>query len=53
MSEIFTALLCLAGGVGTVTSAGWYENGFMTADGVTADGKKFTVTLNIKEAEDA
>lgn len=51
MCEIFEALLHLAGGVGTVTSAMMYENGFMTVDGQTAEGKKYSVTLNMKEDE--
>lgn len=49
MVEIFEALIHLAGGVGTVTSANMFDSDYMTADGVTADGKKFTITLNIRE----
>lgn len=49
MSEIFEALLHLAGGVGKVSSAMMYDHGFMTVDGNTADGKKYTITLSIKE----
>lgn len=49
MTEIFEALLHLAGGVGTVTSAMMYDSGFMTVEGKTAEGKKFSVTLNIME----
>ena len=49
MCEIFEALLHLAGGVGTVSNAMMYDHGFMTVEGKTADGKKFSVTLNIKE----
>lgn len=52
MCEIFEALLHLAGGVGKVSSAMMYDHGFMTVEGQTAEGKKFSVTLNIKEAED-
>lgn len=49
MAEIFEALIHLAGGVGTVTSAMMYANGFMTVEGKTDEGKKYTVTLNIME----
>lgn len=52
MSEIFEALLHLAGGIGKVSNAMMYENGFMTVDGKTAEGKKYAVTLSIKEEED-
>lgn len=52
MCEIFEALLHLAGGVGSVTSAMMYESGFMTVDGNTIDGKKYSITLSIKEAEE-
>ena len=49
MSEVFEALLHLAGGVGTVTSAMMYNNGFITIEGKTGDGKKYSVTLSIEE----
>ena len=49
MSEIFEALLHLAGGVGKVSNATMYESGFMTVDGKTAEGKKYSITLSIKE----
>ena len=49
MSEIFEALLHLAGGVGKVSNAMMYENGFMTVEGKTAEGKKYSLTLSIKE----
>lgn len=49
MCEIFEALLHLAGGVGAVSNAMMYDHGFMTVDGKTAEGKKFSVTLSIKE----
>ena len=49
MVEIFEALLHLAGGVGKVDSAMMYDHGFMTVEGKTADGKKYSVTLSIKE----
>ena len=49
MSEIFEALLHLAGGVGKVSSAMMYDHGFMTVEGKTAEGKKYSLTLSIKE----
>lgn len=52
MCEIFEALIHLAVGVGKVSSAMMYDNGFMTAEGVTTDGKKFSVTLSIKGEEE-
>lgn len=52
MSEIFEAMLHLAGGVGTVTSAMMYDHGFMVVEGKTAEGKKYSVTLSIKEDEE-
>lgn len=52
MSEIFEALLRLARGVGEVSNAMMYDHGFMTVDGKTAEGKKYSLTLSIKEEED-
>lgn len=51
MNEIFEALLHLAGGVGTITSAHMYDNDFITIEGVAHEGKKFSLTLHIKEEE--
>lgn len=51
MSEIFEALLHLAGGVGEVSSATMYDHSFMTVEGKTAEGKKYSVTLRIEEDE--
>lgn len=52
MSEIFEALIHLAVGVGEVSSAMMYDHGYMTVEGKTAEGKKYCVTLHIKEGED-
>lgn len=49
MSEIFEALIHLGTGVGTVTQAMMYLNGFMSVEGKTKDGNKYSVTLCIEE----
>lgn len=49
MIEIFEAMIHLAGGVGNVTQAMMYNNGFMAVEGKTKDGKKYSVTLSIEE----
>ena len=36
---------------GTVTSAMMYDTGYMVVEGRTYDGKKFTLTMMIKEEE--
>ena len=51
MVEIFESILHLAGGVGKVSSAMMYDSNYMTVDGVTDDGKTYTISLHIKEAE--
>ena len=52
MFEVFKKLTCVAEEVGTVSSAMMYESGFITVDGKTKDGKKFAITLTIKEEEE-
>ena len=49
--NVFENLLYIGKCVGTVTSANLYHEGFMTVDGKTEDGKKFSITLSIKEEE--
>ncbi len=51
MFEVFKKLTRVAEEVGTVNSAMMYESGFITVDGKTKDGKKFSLTLSIKEEE--
>ena len=48
-----TLRLCmdLAERVGTVTDAHLYNAEFITVDGETHNGKKFSITLNMKEEE--
>lgn len=52
MSEILRNLVMVGDYIGIVVSAMMYESGFMTVDGKTKDGKKFTITLSIKEEEE-
>lgn len=47
----FTKLLAVAAEAGTVTSAMLYDSGFVSIDGETQEGKKFTITMSIKEEE--
>ena len=49
MTEVFEAMIHLAGGVGKVTKAMMYNDGFMTVEGETKDGQKYSITLNIEE----
>ena len=39
MSEVLFRLIGLGNDIGTVTSAMMYDNGFITVDGETKDGK--------------
>lgn len=49
MSEVLCRLIGLGNEIGTVTSAMMYDNGFITVDGVTKDGKKFNLNLTVRE----
>ena len=49
--NIFSNLIHIGKCVGAVTSATMYNEDFMTVEGKTEDGKKFSVTLHIKEEE--
>lgn len=51
MSEIFQKLLNIGLKLGTVTNAHLYDNDFITIEGVTAEGKKFSLNLHITEEE--
>ena len=48
-----TLRLCmdLAERIGTVTEAHMYCSEFITVEGQTHNGKKFTITMNMKEEE--
>mgnify|MGYP007115389157 CR=1 FL=1 len=52
MSENFCRLIAAGNKLGTVTSAMMYDTGFMAIDGITTEGKKFTITLSVKEEEE-
>lgn len=51
MSEVFQKLLNIGLKLGTVTNAHLYDNDFITIDGVTMEGKKFSLSLHITEEE--
>ena len=52
MNTILKNLLEFADRIGVVVDMHCYENGFLTVDGKTRDGKKFDITLHIKEEEE-
>lgn len=52
MSEVLCRLIGLGNDIGTVTSAMMYVDGFITVDGETKDGKKFKLSLSVKEEEE-
>ena len=51
MSDILCRLIGLGNKVGTVITAMMYDNGFMTVEGTTKDGKQFSITLRVKEED--
>lgn len=51
MSGIFQKLMDIGITLGNVTSAHLYDNDFITIEGVAREGKKFSITLHIKEEE--
>ena len=51
MSKILHYLIEVAEAVGAVDCAHYYSKDFITIDGTTEDGKKFSITLHIKEEE--
>ena len=53
--NIFKMLISIAELVGTIKSADMHSENFMTVEGMTADGRKFHVCLNVsakKEEEE-
>ena len=48
-SKIFQILIKVAEFVGTINCANMYSEDFMIVEGVTADGRKFRVSLSIEE----
>lgn len=51
MSEIFQKLMNIGLKIGNVTTAHLYDNDFITIEGVTTEGKKFSITLHVMEEE--
>ena len=51
MSNILHQLIFIGENVGTVDCVHYYSKDFITLEGTTNDGKKYTITLNIKEEE--
>lgn len=51
MSGIFQSLMEVGIKIGTVTDAHLYENNFINIEGVSHEGNKFSLTLNIKEVK--
>lgn len=51
MSDILVKLIGLGNEIGTVTSANMYDHGFMSVDGVTVNGRKFSITLSVSKEE--
>lgn len=49
MSGIFQKLIEIGIALGTITGAHMYDNDFITIEGVAHEGKKFSLTLHIKE----
>lgn len=47
----FVDLCAVCAQVGTVTSAMLYDSGFVAIDGITKEGKKFSITMSIKEED--
>lgn len=52
MKEHFKKLIEIAEMVGEVSSAALYRYGYSTVTGIMENGDKFTLTLDIKEAEE-
>ena len=52
MIDVLLSLIGVAGKVGTVSSALMYDHDYMTIEGVTADGKKFHISLRVREEEE-
>ena len=51
MVNVFSNLIHIGKCVGAITSANMYNDEFVTIEGKTEDGKKFSITLSIKEEE--
>ncbi len=52
MSNILHQLIFIGEAVGTVDCVHYYSKDFITLEGTTEDGKKYSITLNIKEEKE-
>ncbi len=52
MSNIFQKMLEISVKVGNITSAHLYDSGFITIEGESYEGKKFSLTLHIEEEKE-
>ena len=52
MSGIFQKLIEIGITLGTITDAHLYGGDFITIEGIAHEGKKFTLSMNIKEANE-
>ena len=51
MSEIFQKLIGIGITLGTITGAHMYDDDLISIEGVAHEGKKFSLSLHIKEEE--
>lgn len=51
MSGILQKLIEVSATVGNITDVHLYNNDFINIEGVTADGKKFSLSLHMREEE--
>ena len=51
-AKIFQILIKIAEWVGTVNRANMHSEDFMLIEGVTEDGRKFHVSLNVEDKEE-
>ena len=49
MSGIFQKMIEIGIKIGTITNAHLYDDEFITIEGVSYEGKKFSISLHIKE----
>lgn len=47
--NVFYGLIEAGAQIGTVTAANYYNKNFVTVEGVTDGGQKFSITLTIEE----
>lgn len=47
--KVLFSMISIVRDIGTVTSANWYEDGYITVSGVTGDGAEISMSLVVKE----